>query len=235
MFSCISQGTRLQILTHLDSFLRVTSCHIYLTGGHSFRDLFGTVGYRSFMTQPSQISMHWKKSEETDPRLAPTIESRFLAKRPAKLWSPSVAICFKANSLEEVSPAIVDSQWWNCLKLYCSLCSCCIHSLATTLIPGSMSWLWILLTNSFIYILFCFTHDSERCSPVQSKRDSCWTSQNSFVYFLYIPFLLLHVSRMLCLWGRKKNFCAVSCILSCGSQNIDLLSPSCVFGPFFLW
>ncbi len=44
MFSCISLGTSLQFLTHLDSILE--SCFLsHFTGGCSFWDLFSTVGY----------------------------------------------------------------------------------------------------------------------------------------------------------------------------------------------
>ncbi len=44
IFSYVSWGTRLQFLTHLDSILE--SCFLSrLTGGRSFWDLFGTVGY----------------------------------------------------------------------------------------------------------------------------------------------------------------------------------------------
>ncbi len=44
MFSYISWGTRLQFLTHLDSILE--SCFVsHLTGGRSFWDRFGTLGY----------------------------------------------------------------------------------------------------------------------------------------------------------------------------------------------
>ena len=54
MFSYISQGTRLQFFIHLDSILE--SCFLlHLTGGRSFWDLFGSVGY----TKGQESSKHW--------------------------------------------------------------------------------------------------------------------------------------------------------------------------------